>query len=110
LGCSSLSQATARTGEIERSVFAGLRRQHPDLVPQVLRKATLLALTRAVEDECCARAEQAALFASFQHQRNFCRTTADDPPPPREAREAAQADAQVPAQRLSRSLPPSTGR
>jgi hypothetical protein len=34
----AISQATARTGEIERSVFAGLRRQHPDLVPQVLAK------------------------------------------------------------------------
>ena len=43
-------------------------------------------------------------------KRIVCGTTADDPPPPREAREAAQADAQVPAQRLSRSLPPSTGR
>jgi hypothetical protein len=44
------------------------------------------------------------------HPRIVCRTTADDPLPPREAREAAYADAQVPAQRLSRSLPPSTGR
>ncbi len=67
----AISQATARTGEPERSVFAGLRRQHPDLVSQILRKTTLLALTRAIEDECCARAEQAALFATFQDQRYY---------------------------------------
>jgi MerR family transcriptional regulator, light-induced transcriptional regulator len=70
----AISQATVRTGEIELSVFAGLRRQHPDLVPQVLRKTTLLALTRAMEDECCARAERAALFGAFQDQRYYSRS------------------------------------
>ncbi len=41
-----------------------------------------------------------------ERKRIICRTTAGD----RETPEAAQADAQVPAQQLSRSLPPSTGR
>jgi DICT domain-containing protein len=36
-----------------------------------MRKATLLALTRAIEDEYCARAEHAMLFASFQKQRYY---------------------------------------
>lgn len=67
----AIGAATTRTGEIERSVFASLRRRHPDLVSQTLRKTTLLALTRAIEDECCARAEQAALFACFQHPRYY---------------------------------------
>jgi DICT domain-containing protein len=40
-------------------------------VPEVFRKTTLQALTRAVEDECCARAEQAAMFAAFQRQRFY---------------------------------------
>jgi MerR family transcriptional regulator, light-induced transcriptional regulator len=53
------------------SVFALLRRRHPGLQPQVLRKPALLALTRAIEDEYCARAEHALLFASFQEQRFF---------------------------------------
>ena len=67
----AINQAASQTVAAEPSVFAGLRRRHPDLAPQVLRKATLQALTWAVEDECCARAEQAVIFASFQRQRYY---------------------------------------
>jgi DICT domain-containing protein len=70
----AIGQATSAAAEAEPSVFAGLRRRHPELIPQVLRKATLLALTRAIEDECCARAERPVLFASFQHERFFRRS------------------------------------
>lgn len=70
----AISQATSAAAEAESSIFAGLRRRHPELIPQVLRKVTLLALTRAVEDECCARADRAVLFASFQHERFFRRS------------------------------------
>lgn len=49
-----------------RSIYAELRRGFPDLVPQVLSKRSLLALSRAIEDECCALAEQPLLFGSFQ--------------------------------------------
>ena len=72
----AIGQARAREAQAGRSVFAGLRRRHPSLVPQELSKATLLALTRAMEDECCARAERAALFAGFQQER-FYRQSAD---------------------------------
>jgi MerR family transcriptional regulator, light-induced transcriptional regulator len=51
-----------------RSVFAELRRQHPELVPQPLLKSSLLALSHAIEDECCARAEQPVLFGGFQRE------------------------------------------
>ena len=67
----AIGQAAARTPEADLSVFAGLRRRHPGLVPTELSKATLLALTRAIEDECCARAEQAALFVGFQRERFY---------------------------------------
>jgi hypothetical protein len=67
----AIGQATATAAGSEPSVFAGLRRRHPELVPQVLRKVTLLALTRAIEDECCARAERPVLFASFQREPFF---------------------------------------
>ena len=67
----AIAQATSAAGQPEPSVFAGLRRRHPALIPQVLRKVTLLALTRAIEDECCARAERPVLFAAFQRQRFF---------------------------------------
>jgi hypothetical protein len=63
----AIAQAIAAAAQPEPSVFAGLRRRHPALLPQV----TLLALTRAIEDECCARAERPALFAAFQRQRFF---------------------------------------
>src|SRR3954451_16136831 len=58
-----------------RSVYAELRRQHPDLVVQPLTKGTLLAISRAIEDECCARAEQPVLFGGFQ-RNTFLRQSA----------------------------------
>ena len=67
----AIGQAVARVAEAELSVFAGLRRRHPGLMPQELSKATLLAMTLAMEDECCARAEHAALFAGFQQERFY---------------------------------------
>jgi MerR family transcriptional regulator, light-induced transcriptional regulator len=67
----AIGQAAARAAEAGLSVFAGLRRRHPGLAPQELSKATLLAITRAMEDESCARAEHAALFAGFQQERFY---------------------------------------
>jgi MerR family transcriptional regulator, light-induced transcriptional regulator len=67
----AIAQVTADAVQLEPSVYAGLRRRHPELQPQVLRKSTALALTRAIEDECCARAERPLLFGSFQEARYF---------------------------------------
>ena len=53
------------------SVFAVLRSRYPHLAAQPLRKSTLLALTRAMEDECCARAQRPVLYGAFQHARFF---------------------------------------
>lgn len=58
------------------SVFAELRRLHPELRSQALSRRTLLALSHAVEDECCARAAQPVLFGSFQRER-FLRSSYD---------------------------------
>jgi MerR family transcriptional regulator, light-induced transcriptional regulator len=58
------------------SVFAELRRTQPHLAPQQLRKSTLLALTWAMEDELCARAQQPILFAAFQEARFFTQAEA----------------------------------
>lgn len=50
------------------SVFAELRRRHPELTPQVLSKRSLVALSHAIEDECCARAAEPLLFGGFQRE------------------------------------------
>ncbi|MGK2874436.1 MAG: DICT sensory domain-containing protein [Nocardioides sp.] len=67
-----VSAAPATSG----SVFAELRRRHPGLTPQVLSRSTLIALSHAIEDECCARASQPVLFGSFQRER-FLRASYD---------------------------------
>ncbi len=69
----SLPAAMARAlsgadGNPQTSIFAGLRRRHPDLRVHVMSKSVLLALTRAIEDECCASAQRPLLIGSFQRQ------------------------------------------
>lgn len=72
-----LAAAIARAGAdpVERreatSLFAALRERHPHLPARSLSKTTLLALTRAMEDECMARAERPILFAGFQESRFY---------------------------------------
>ena len=71
----SLAAAIARVrsseARTEPSIYAGLRRRRPDLQPIALRKPMLLALSRAIEDESCARAERPLLFGSFQRERFY---------------------------------------
>ena len=68
----ALEAAIRRVREVApepRSIYAELRRRHPALVPQALTKETLVALSHAIEDECCARAARPVLFGSFQRER-----------------------------------------
>lgn len=58
------------------SVYAELRLRHPELTPQVLSRTTLIALSHAIEDECCARASRPVLFGGFQRER-FLRASYD---------------------------------
>src|ERR1700753_1113401 len=44
----AIAQAAAGRPAAAPSVFAALRRRHPGLQPQILRKSTLLALTQAI--------------------------------------------------------------
>lgn len=62
----AIAEALASASPGAPSVFAVLRKRHPALVPHRLKKSTLLALSWALEDECCARAESPVLFGSFQ--------------------------------------------
>lgn len=67
----AIARARRSAARAVASVFAGLRRQRPELQPIRLRKPMLLALSRAVEDESCARAERPLLFAAFQRERFY---------------------------------------
>lgn len=68
----SLSAAIGRVRARRRapagSVFAGLRRRRPDVAPTVLPKPAVLALSRAIEDEYCARAADGVLVGCFQRE------------------------------------------
>lgn len=53
------------------SVWSELRARHAHLRPHRLRKSTLLALSWALEDECCARARDPWIFGAFQRERYY---------------------------------------
>jgi DICT domain-containing protein len=53
------------------SIFAGLRRYGSDLPVHLVTKVSMLAISRAIEDECCARADRPVLVAAFQRERHF---------------------------------------
>lgn len=67
----AIAEVLASSVPAAPSVFAELRRRHPTLIPYRLRKSTLLALSWAIEDEFCSRAEQAFLFGGFQHEQYY---------------------------------------
>jgi DICT domain-containing protein len=67
----AVERAKELLGQPESSVFAGVRRRHPELRTQMLPKRAVLALSRAIEDECCAQAERPLLLASFQRERYY---------------------------------------
>jgi len=64
-------RAAAPEPVASRSVYAELRRRHPELAARILTKPTLVALSRSIEDECCARALKPVLFGGFQHARHL---------------------------------------
>ncbi len=67
----AIAEAAATRAPETPSVFAELRRRHPHLVAHRLRKSTLLALSWALEDECCAQARRPTLFGAFQEERYY---------------------------------------
>lgn len=67
----ALAQAAVEVPPGAPSVYAALRRSHPALAPQRLKKSTLIALSWAIEDECCARAERPIIFGAFQRERYY---------------------------------------
>jgi DICT domain-containing protein len=72
----AVAEVASDSSTAPSSVYAELRRRRPDLLPHILRKRTLLALTRALEDECMARAQRPWLIGTFQHERHYRRAEA----------------------------------
>ena len=53
------------------SIYAAVAPVDPSARPQLLRKSTLHALSRAIEHEALARAASPLLFAAFQDERHY---------------------------------------
>lgn len=71
----SLEAAVARAlraaEPLPASLFAGLRSGTPELAPWLVRKRSLVAISRAIEDECAVRAEAGVLVGSFQREQFY---------------------------------------
>jgi len=70
----AIATVHASTAAAPRSIFTALRDQRPDLVPHILGGRAMLAISRAIEDECCARASRPLLVGGFQTERNYQRS------------------------------------
>lgn len=57
----------------EPSIFAGLRAAAPELPVQVMGAGSMLAISRAIEDECYAHGDSHVIFGAFQSERAFRR-------------------------------------
>jgi MerR family transcriptional regulator, light-induced transcriptional regulator len=56
------------------SLFAPLRERRPDLLPVSIRKAQMLHLSHAVEEESAARAERSLMIGAFQRPEFYRRS------------------------------------
>jgi DICT domain-containing protein/predicted DNA-binding transcriptional regulator AlpA len=67
----AIEHARRLSQETRPSIYSALRESFPYLHAHLLPKRALLALSHAVEDEGCARAERPLLFGAFQHERFY---------------------------------------
>ena len=68
--------ARSRTPARHSSIFAALRAEHPQLDTHRLSKRAMLAISHAIEDECCAVAAKPVLIGAFQTERFYERARA----------------------------------
>jgi DICT domain-containing protein len=68
---SAIDRARQLVAERAPSVYASVRERFPGLQPHVLGKRSVLALTRALEDECALRARRPIVFGAFQQERFY---------------------------------------
>ena len=67
----AIARAMADAEPAAPSIYAYLRRRYPHLGVHRLKKSTLLALSWAIEDEFCAKADRATIYGAFQKERYF---------------------------------------
>jgi DNA-binding transcriptional MerR regulator len=67
----AMARASVDSAPGSPSVYAALRQRYPALQPHRLKKSTLIALSWAIEDECCSRAERPMIFGGFEQERYF---------------------------------------
>jgi DICT domain-containing protein len=68
----ALERAKSLEGETDRpSIFAALASGGAPVRPQKLHRATLIALSRAIEEEAMARAAGPIVIGAFQNERNY---------------------------------------
>ena len=63
-----LAEAPSAAHPGRRRCSPTMRRRHPAAAAAAAQKSTLLALSWAIEDECCARAERPMIFGAFQKE------------------------------------------
>jgi DICT domain-containing protein/predicted DNA-binding transcriptional regulator AlpA len=59
--------------QLQPSVYSALREGFPYLQSHLLPQPALVALSHAIEDESCVRAERPIMFGCFQHERFYRR-------------------------------------
>ncbi len=67
----AIARAMADAEPASPSIYAFLKRRHPTLGVHRLRKSTLVALSWAIEDEFCSKAERATIYGAFQRERHY---------------------------------------
>ncbi len=72
----AIRRILSRSELIEPSIFAGLRSRWPSLSVTVLSTRAMHAVSKAIEDECCAQAERPVLIGCFQRERAYRRSEA----------------------------------
>lgn len=68
---SAIERSQRRSEHAEASIFAALRRRWPQQPVHPLSKRAVAAISRAIEDEACARAERPLLVGCFQRERYY---------------------------------------
>lgn len=71
----AITRARGRIGQQLTSIFATVNNALPHVAPVVLSKRTMLAISRAIEDEAATRAEHPLFVGAFQEPR-FWRASA----------------------------------